>query len=223
MPPRCTVKRSLWFPMPIYFCPTFASWSDHIRFLWLFFHITPQQQQTSDMFSSQDHYVSLSSSHLNSSLAQSLAVSFANFYDFWSLSLFPCVYTLHVYRYTSTNRTHLIVTNFKQKRSHWTIRSLKFDFLFLSLPTRLIDRTNNRNNRLSAIAQTKTCLFSTYFSCVAAVVLIFCVILAIAEAKDWERSSASRESGPNAGRLQADHLGSESAGQEQIGTDQKSI
>lgn len=97
-------------------------------------------------------------------------------------------------------------------------------FFFLSLPTRLIDRTNNRNNRLSAIAQTKTCLFSTYFSCVAAVVLIFfCVILAIAEAKDWERSSASRESGPNAGRLQADHLGSESAGQEQIGADQKSI
>lgn len=118
----------------------------YIRFLWLFFHITPQQQQTSDMFSSQDHYVSLSSSHLNSSLAQSLAVSFANFYDFWSLSLFPCVYTLHVYRYTSTNRTHLIVTNFKQKRSHWTIRSLKFDFLF-SLSSHAPHRSNKQSKQ----------------------------------------------------------------------------
>jgi len=54
-------------------------------------------------------------------------------------------------------------------------------------------------------------------------VLIFCVILAIAEAKDWERSSASRESGPHAGRLQADHLGSESAGQDQIDADQKHL
>jgi len=111
VPPRCTVKRLLWFPLHIYFCPTSASWSDHHLFVFYrFSHITQQQQpDIRHALILRPLCFSVICHLLKSSLAQYLALSFATFYDFWSL--FPRVYTLHVYRYTSTNRTHLIVKN----------------------------------------------------------------------------------------------------------------